>query len=82
MQIIMTHTEYIGLGNPYDKVHKVYSINIVYFELGQGKDYIYHGKTEFRGIHEPHDTQKLSVRQNERFFGTNEKDMFVRMIKK
>ena len=68
-------TEYIGLGNPYDKVRKVYSINIVYFELGQGKDYIYHGKTEFRGIHEPHDTLKLSVRQNEKFFGTKEKDL-------
>ena len=30
-------TEYIGLGSPYDKVRKVYSINIVYFELGQAK---------------------------------------------
>ena len=57
-------TEYIGLGSPYDKVRKVYSINIVYFELGQGKDYVYHGKTEFRGAHEPHDIFKLSVRQN------------------
>ena len=73
-----TITEYIGLGNPYDKVRKVYSINIVYFELGQGKDYVYHGKTEFRGIHEPHDTLKLSVRQNERFFGANEKDLMKR----
>ena len=71
-------TEYIGLGNPYDKVRKVYSINIVYFELGQGKDYVYHGKTEFRGIHEPHDTLKLSVRQNEKFFGTKEKDILKR----
>lgn len=71
-------TEYIGLGNPYDKVRKVYSINIVYFELGQGKDYVYHGKTEFRGIHEPHDTLKLSVRQNEKFFGTKEKDVMKR----
>ena len=31
-------TEYIGLGKPYEAVRKVYSINIVYFELGQGKD--------------------------------------------
>ena len=65
-------TEYIGLGNPYDKVRKVYSINIVYFELGQGKDYVYHGTTVFRGIHEPHDTLKLSARQNEKFFGSKE----------
>ena len=65
-------TEYIGLGNPYDEVRKVYSINIVYFELGQGKDYVYHGTTVFRGIHEPHDTLKLSVSQTEKFFGTKE----------
>ena len=44
-------TEYIERGDNYDKVRKVYSVNIVYFELGHGKDYVYHGKTEFRGIH-------------------------------
>ena len=71
-------TEYIGLGNPYDKVRKVYSVNIVYFELGQGSDYVYHGKTVFRGIHEPHDTLKLSVSQNEKFFGCAEKDLSKR----
>jgi len=71
-------TEYIGTGQPYDKVRKVYSINIVYFELGQGKDYVYHGQTVFRGIHEPHDTLKLSVKQNERFFGNSEKDILKR----
>lgn len=71
-------TEYIGLGKPYDEVRKVYSINIVYFELGQGKDYVYHGRTEFRGIHEPHDELKLSVRQNEKFFGNKEKDILKR----
>lgn len=71
-------TEYIGLGKPYDEVRKVYSINIVYFELGQGKDYVYHGRTEFKGIHAPHDTLKLSVRQNEKFFGKKEKDILRR----
>jgi len=29
----------------------VYSINIVYFDLGKGTDYVYHGQTVFRGIH-------------------------------
>ena len=48
-------TDYINLGNDYDKVRKVYSINIVYFELGQGKDYVYHGKTFFRGLHDAND---------------------------
>lgn len=73
-----TITEYIGLGKPYEEVRKVYSINIVYFELGQGKDYVYYGKTEFVGIHQPHDTLKLSVRQNEKFFGNKEYDILKR----
>lgn len=71
-------TEYMGLGKPYEEVRKVYSINIVYFELGQGKDYVYHGKTEFVGLHQPHDTLKLSVRQNEKFFGNKELDVMKR----
>ena len=44
-------TEYINRGEGYDKVRKVYSVNIVYFALGHGTDFVYHGKTEFRGIH-------------------------------
>lgn len=42
-------TEYINRGESYDKVRKVYSVNIVYFSLGHGTDFVYHGKTEFRG---------------------------------
>ena len=56
-------TGYIGLGDAYSNVRKVYSINIVYFDLGQGKDYVYHGKTFFRGLHVPEDVLQLSVRQ-------------------
>ena len=44
-------TEHIQIGNKYDKVKKVYSINILYFDLGQGSDYLYHGKTVFTGVH-------------------------------
>ena len=71
-------TEYIGLGKPNEAVRKVYSINIVYFELGQGKDYVYHGKTEFVGEHEPHDNLKLSIRQNEKFFGIKDDNLELR----
>lgn len=45
-------TEYINRGEGYDQVRKVYSVNIVYFSLGCGKDLVYRGKTEFRGIHQ------------------------------
>lgn len=43
-------TEHISKGDSYDKVQKVYSINILYFDLGTGKDYVYHGQTKFIGI--------------------------------
>ena len=44
-------TEHIQIGNLYDQVKKVYSINIIYFDLGKGSDYLYHGKTVFTGVH-------------------------------
>lgn len=59
-------TEYIERGDNYDKVRKVYSVNIVYFELGHGKDYVYHGKTEFRGIH-TNDLLELTPFQRQTF---------------
>ncbi len=62
-------TDYIDLGDDYDKVRKVYSVNIVYFTLGQAKDYVYHGKTVFQGLHDSKDILKLSNRQSELFFG-------------
>jgi len=63
-------TNYMTLGEDYVKVRKVYSVNIVYFDIGQGKDYVYHGRNEFRGIHED-DVLQLSERQKE-FFGKND----------
>ena len=59
-------TEYIDSGQNYDNVKKVFSINIVYFDLGQGKDFVYHGKTEFRGIHND-EILKLSTFQRQQF---------------
>lgn len=59
-------TEYIHRGESYENVRKVYSVNIVYFALGHGKDFVYHGTTEFRGIHE-NDLLELTPFQRERF---------------
>lgn len=59
-------TDYINEGQKYGVIRKVYSINIVYFELGQGKDYVYHGRTIFKGLHYD-DILQLSVRQREQF---------------
>ena len=55
-------TDNMDAGFSYDKVSKVISINIVYFDLGQGEDYVYRGGTEFKGIHK-NDLLRLSVLQ-------------------
>lgn len=55
-------TENIQEGEKYAEVKKVISITIAYFDLGQGKDYIYHGTTRFVGIHKK-DELALSLRQ-------------------
>ena len=68
-------TEYIELGQDYEKVRKVYSVNIVYFELGQGSDYVYHGKTDFYGIHDG-DVLMLSKKQREMFDREKAGDVF------
>jgi predicted transposase/invertase (TIGR01784 family) len=52
----------IDEGMDYEKKKKIISVNIVYFDLGQGNDYVYHGSTEFEGIHN-HDILKLSKDQ-------------------
>ena len=59
-------TEYINRGENYEHVRKVYSVNIVYFNLGGGTDIVYHGKTEFRGIHNG-EVLSLSPFQQQRF---------------
>ena len=45
-----TITEHIDMGIDYTQVKKVYSVNIVYFNLGKGSDYLYHGQSELRGV--------------------------------
>lgn len=46
-----TIVENLKLGDSYSSIKKVISISILYFNLGSGRDYLYHGKTEFRGVH-------------------------------
>lgn len=53
-------SEYLNKGDNYDKITKIYNINIVYFNLGEGEDYVYHGTTEFRGLHD-HKLLRLSA---------------------
>ena len=61
-------TEHIYLGNTYKEVKKVYSISILYFDLGKGSDYIYVGQNNFVGLHT----------QDHLIISTKEKDTIVR----
>ena len=44
-------TEHISLGERYHEVKKIYSISILYFDIGKGDDYLYHGQNHFVGVH-------------------------------
>jgi predicted transposase/invertase (TIGR01784 family) len=67
--------EHIAEGQPYSQVKKVYSVNIVYFDLGQGDDYVYLGTTTFIGIHSNHEPE-LSEKQKELFKKISVPDLY------
>ncbi|MDR1829156.1 MAG: Rpn family recombination-promoting nuclease/putative transposase [Candidatus Fibromonas sp.] len=67
--------EHIGEGTDYSEVKKVYSVNVVYFDLGSGRDYIYHGTTTFKGLHY-NDELELSSAQKAEFAKLEVKDIF------
>ena len=60
--VAKTITEHINLGDDYSKVVKVYSISILYFDLGKGADYLYHGQNRFIGVHKGDELQ-INVRE-------------------
>ena len=61
--VAKTITEHMSSGNAYDKVKKVFSINIIYFDMGEGDDYLYHGQMELVGVH---DGKPLKLTEHER----------------
>ncbi len=68
-------SENLKLGQKYSEIKKVISINIVYFDLGQGQDYIYKGKTDFIGLHQK-DLLGLSEKQKSTFLKEEVSDIF------
>ena len=56
--------EHIKESEAYAKIVKVISINILYFDFGEGDDYIYKGTTSFIGMHN-HSQLKLNPNQTE-----------------
>ena len=66
-KVIMEH---ISLGERYYEVKKIYSISILYFDIGKGDDYLYHGQNNFTGVHTG---DRLEIT-------TKEKDALVRKL--
>lgn len=56
--------EHMKEGDTYSKVKKIISVNIVYFELGHGEDYVYHGTTNFKGIHDNQILELTAAQKN------------------
>ncbi len=70
-----TAIEYMEAGQPYTKITKVISVNILYFDLGTGTDYIYKGTTSFKGLHQ-HDSLGLTDKQKKLFNKTNIESLY------
>ena len=62
--------EYLRAGDTYGEISKVISVSIVFFNLGQGKDYLYHGTTSFKGMHY-HDTLSLNSTEQKMYAPDN-----------
>lgn len=57
-------TEHISLGAKNNEVKKIISVSIVYFDLGKGNDYVYHGQTKFIGVHTGDELQITTRQRN------------------
>jgi predicted transposase/invertase (TIGR01784 family) len=68
-------SEHMREGVPYKEVKKVITVSVVYFSLGQGLDYVYHGDTIFKGIHK-NDILQLSEKQKEMFKSSTVSSIF------
>ena len=55
-------TEHINIGDSYSSIKKIYSISIIYFDMGKGEDYIYKGSSRFCGLN-THDELEISLKE-------------------
>ena len=73
--VAKTITEHMASGEGYEHVKKVYSINILYFNLGEGNDYLYHGQATLTGVHTK-DTLRLTQHEQEDLHVITPEDVF------
>ena len=55
-------TEQLGNGDKYGNIKQVFSISVVYYDLGEGDDYFYECNSDFYGVHS-HNILKLNRRE-------------------
>jgi predicted transposase/invertase (TIGR01784 family) len=60
---------------PYSKIRKIISVSLVYFDLGMGEDYAYHGQTQFIGLNKK-DILKLNKTQQELYNSEKIEDIY------
>ena len=72
-------TEHISLGEGYHEVKKIYSISILYFDIGKGKDYLYHGQNNFVGVHTK-DQLEINVKERDAIVTRMPRDIFPEYI--
>lgn len=72
-------TEHINLGDSYREVKKVYSISILYFDLGVGGDYLYHGQNNFVGVH-THDLLQVHMKEEQAIVSRLPSEIFPEYI--
>ncbi len=65
----------IGIGQDYEVIKKVYSINILYFNFGSGDDYAFHGVTTFRGMTNKDAVLELNTENERKYISTETKRM-------
>jgi predicted transposase/invertase (TIGR01784 family) len=69
-----TLVEHANRIDDYMRIKKVYSISTVYFDYGQGTDYLYSGKTYFTGVYDK-DVLHLADMQRRMYHGTEAGDI-------
>ena len=64
-------TDQISLGQDYKVIRKIYSINILYFDFGEGDDYAYHGVTTFTGMTKKGAVLRFNTKNERQFISAN-----------
>ena len=66
-----TINDQIEIGQAYDVIKKVYSVNILYFDFGEGDDYAYHGYMDFHGMTKTDSILKFSNDREQKYIRSN-----------